>query len=40
MRAFVLGVVAAVAIAVGAYVALGTLNWSSAERFSAPSVRL
>jgi hypothetical protein len=40
MRAFVLGVAAAVVIAAGAYVVLENLDWSSAERFSAPSVRL
>lgn len=41
MRAFILGVVAAVIIAVGAHFALDSLEWSSAEIYSAPaSVRL
>jgi hypothetical protein len=40
MKAFILGVAAAIGIAVVAYFALNSLDWSSAERFSAPSVRL
>jgi hypothetical protein len=40
MKAFVLGVLAAFGIAVGAYVAIHTLNWSSAERYSSQAVRL
>lgn len=41
MRAFVLGVLAAVIIAVGAHFALGSLDWSSKQLYSDPaSVRL
>jgi hypothetical protein len=40
MRAFVLGVAAALGIAATAYLALHALDWSSAQRFSAPTVRL
>jgi hypothetical protein len=40
MKAFLLGLVAAIGIAVGAHYAIGTLNWSSAAKFSSPSVRL
>ncbi|HEX6015034.1 MAG TPA: hypothetical protein VFY87_25200 [Geminicoccaceae bacterium] len=40
MKAFLLGVLAAVGIAVGAYYAVNTLNWSSAARYSSDAVRL
>lgn len=40
MKPFLLGVIAAIAIAVGAHYALGTLDWSSATRFSSSTVRL
>ena len=35
-----LGILAAVGIAVGAYYAVNTLNWSSAARYSSEAVRL
>ena len=34
MKAFVLGVRAAIVIAVGAHFALGSLDWTTAERLS------
>ena len=40
MKPFLLGVVAAVGIAVTAYYAVHTLNWSSASTYSSPTVRL
>ena len=40
MKPFLLGVVAAVSIAVTAYYAVHTLNWSSASTYSSPTVRL
>lgn len=40
MRAFILGVVAAGAIAAGAWMALDQLGWSSAARYSSNAVRL
>ena len=40
MKAFLLGLIAAVGIAVGANNAIGTLNWSVAAKYSEPSVRL
>ena len=40
MKAFVLGVLAAFGIALGAYYAVNTLNWSSATRHSSDAVRL
>jgi hypothetical protein len=40
MKAFLLGILAAVGIAVGAYYAVNTLNWSSAARYSSEAVRL
>jgi hypothetical protein len=40
MKAFLLGVIAAIGIAIGAHYAMGTLNWSAAAKYSTPSVRL
>ena len=40
MKPFLLGVVAAVGIAVTAYYAVHTLNWSSTSTDSSPTVRL
>jgi hypothetical protein len=40
MKAFVLGILAACGIAVGAYYALESLGWSSAERYRSGAVRL
>ena len=40
MKSFLLGVIAAIAIAVGAHYAMGTLKWSAAAQYSSPSVRL
>jgi hypothetical protein len=40
MRAFLLGAVAAVGIALTAYYAIQTLNWNSAATYSSPAVRL
>jgi hypothetical protein len=40
MNAFLLGVLAAFGIALGAYYAINTLNWSSAARYSSDAVRL
>ncbi|MFZ1427002.1 MAG: hypothetical protein WAS21_09565 [Geminicoccaceae bacterium] len=40
MKAFLLGIAAAAGIAVGAYFAVHTLNWSSATTYSSPTVRL
>jgi hypothetical protein len=40
MKPFLLGLIAAVGIALGAHYAIGTLNWSAEAKYSAPSVRL
>jgi hypothetical protein len=40
MKPFLLGLIAAVGIAVGAHYAIGSLNWSVEARYSSPSVRL
>jgi len=40
MKAFLLGLIAALGIAIGAHYAIGTLDWSSADRYSSQSVRL
>lgn len=40
MKAFLLGMVAAAGIAVGAYYAVHTMNWSSAKTYSSQTVRL
>lgn len=40
MKAMLLGFAAAVLIAIGAAAALGTLDYSSAARYSSASVRL
>ena len=40
MKPFLLGIVAAIGIAVTAYYAVHTLNWSSASTYSSPTVRL
>ena len=40
MKPFLMGVIAAIAIAVGAHYAMGTLDWSATAQYSSPSVRL
>ncbi len=40
MKAFLLGIVAAAGIALSAYFAVHTLNWSSATTYSSSTVRL
>jgi hypothetical protein len=40
MKPFLMGVIAAIAIAIGAHYAMDRLDWSSAATFSSSSVRL
>lgn len=40
MKPFLLGLIAAVGIAIGAHYAIGSLNWSAEAKYSSPAVRL
>jgi hypothetical protein len=40
MKSFLLGLIVAIAIAVGAHLAIGSYDWSAAAIYSPPNVRL